>query len=282
MGCGAAVLWACAGLLSAPAARIAGPARAFLWTSTSGVVIALAVALLTGLPSGDASDWALVGVAGVAYAAGTGLWMLAVSAGRVSIVVPIVACDGAIAALLAITTGTVLPAAVWFGLAAMASGIVLVTTSGGDETSEELAFGAGRARPLTRTVAMAGGAAVMFGVVFFASGQATSIEPIWVVAITRCVQLVVAAPVCLALGQVSFPSEAWRQVLAYGFVDAGAYMLYVTAAGHNLAVASVAASQYAALTAVGAVLLFKERLARLQLAGIGIVLASIAFIAAQA
>lgn len=281
LGSAAALLWASAGLLSAPASRLAGPALAFAWTSASGVAMALPVALVTGFPSADAGDWALVGVAGLAYAAGTGLWMLGVQGGRVSIVVPIVACDGAIAALLAAFAGASLPHAVWLGLAGMVAAIVLITASGDHDQSEELAFTAGPQRPMATTVLIALIAAVLFGVVFFASGKVSSMEPIWVVALVRCVQVIIAVPVCLSIGRFTPPRGAWRYILGYGFVDAAAYVLYVTAAGHDLAVASVAASQYAALAAVGAVLVFRERLLPAQILGVGALLISVVFVAAQ-
>jgi drug/metabolite transporter (DMT)-like permease len=55
---------------------------------------------------------------------------------------------------------------------------------------------------------------------------------------------------------------------------------YTLGARHELAIAAVLASQVAALAAVGAYFLFGERLTRLQLAGLVIVVAGVATLSA--
>jgi drug/metabolite transporter (DMT)-like permease len=282
LGSGAAVLWAGGSLLSAPASRVAGTATAFLWTSATGAAVALVLAMLTGLPSGSGSDWALVVLAGVTYAGGTALWILGVNAGRVSVVVPIIACDGAIAAVLAALTGSTLPLVVALALACMVLGILLVTAGGPQDPDERLPFATRAMRPLPQTILIAAGSAVFFGVVFFASGRATGMEPLWIVAISRTIPVLVALPLCVAVGRVLPPARAWRFIVPYGVLDALGYILYVVGSGDGLAVASVAASQYAALAALGAVVVFKERLLKPQIAGLGVLVVSVAVIGAYA
>jgi drug/metabolite transporter (DMT)-like permease len=281
LGTGAAVLWGGAALLSAPAARLAGPARAFFWTSAAATATALPFALAEGLPTGDASDWLLVLTAGVAYTGATGLWMLAVSAGQVSVVVPIIASDGALSAVLAALTGASFPATVALALAVMVLGIILVTAGAANDSAEDLPFTSSPPRAVNTTVAMALTAAVLFGWVFYASGKATGMPPAWVVAISRAIPTMCALPLCLAAGAVRPPARSWRFIVTYGMGDAGGYLLYVRGAAAGLAVASVSASQYAAVAAIGAVVVFKERLLRPQVAGIGLLVLSTAVIGAR-
>lgn len=282
LGSLAAVLWGCTSVVSAPAARITTPFVAWFWTSIAGFTIALPVALATGLPTFRGDDLALVVIAGVAYAAGSGFWLLALSAGRVSIVVPIVATDGAIAAVLATLNGASIGATVAIALAAMVIGIVLVTVGARQEGEPGvLAFSTKAARPLPVTVAISLLGAGAFGLVFFTSGETSGLAPIWVVALARLVQAVCALPIWLVRRRPTPLPEAWRYIVAYGVLDVSAYALYVTGAGHNVAVAAVAASQYAALAVIGAIIVFRERIAGIQMIGIAMLLASIVFVAAQ-
>jgi drug/metabolite transporter (DMT)-like permease len=74
----------------------------------------------------------------------------------------------------------------------------------------------------------------------------------------RAAPLVVAAGLCEVLGFVSF----------------------TLGARHGIAVAAVLASQFAAIAAVAAYVLFGERLARVQIAGVAAIVAGVAVLSA--
>ena len=56
--------------------------------------------------------------------------------------------------------------------------------------------------------------------------------------------------------------------------------MFALGSRHGIAVSAVLASQFAALAALAAYLLFHERLARSQLAGIGVIAAGVAILTA--
>ena len=69
-------------------------------------------------------------------------------------------------------------------------------------------------------------------------------------------------------------------VVASGLCEVGGAAAFVLGARHSIAVTSVLASQFAALAAVAAFVLFRERLTRVQLAGIAIIAAGVAALSA--
>jgi drug/metabolite transporter (DMT)-like permease len=58
------------------------------------------------------------------------------------------------------------------------------------------------------------------------------------------------------------------------------FFSYTDGSRHGIAIASVLSSQFAAVAALGAFLLFKERLSRLQLLGVVVVVAGVALLSA--
>jgi drug/metabolite transporter (DMT)-like permease len=281
-GGAAALIWGATALTSAPAARLAGPWRAMLWMSLAAAVLTALAALPTGTPGGDASDWSLVVAAGVAYTASTAFWLSAVRGGHVSLITPIIACDGALAAVLAVTTGEPLSSAAAVALGAMVFALILVARDeAAPATVSEARFTFTVERPLRITVLLAVLTAVSFAIVFFTSGKISGIHPLWVVAAARTFPCVYALAVSRREGPLLPPDGTWRWILACGITDALAYVAYLYAARGVLAVAAVAASQYAAAAAIGGVWLLGERLVRRQWFGIAMLIAAAAVIASQ-
>jgi drug/metabolite transporter (DMT)-like permease len=223
----------------------------------------------------------MIVVAGLGYLGGIGLFLLAVSKGNVSLVTPIVACDGAIGTLMAAATGATISATVGLALGIMVTGILLVTRANPVAEDRVEAPFAVKLRPPAVTAAIAAGAATCFGVVFVASGRIDGVSALWVTAIARAFPMAGGLILCLRAGRLLPDRAAWKWLVAFGLVDTGGYLVYVYAARADTAIAPVAASQYAALAAIGAVLLLRERLSRLQLGGVVMLLAGIALIASQ-
>lgn len=285
LGCTAALLWAAVSLTSAPAVRAGDPWVTALWTSVAATVVSVLLALPSGLPSAGGSDLAYVVLAGAAYTGGTTMWMASVAGGQVSLVVPIVAADGAIAAVLAVLAGQRLSAPAAIALGGMAMGIVLI--GAGSPRAPAPGPRALRIRPpahrsLGRTVAIAGSSAVCFGVVFFAAGRVGTMQPMWVVALSRSIPSICLLALCLRRGTLAPAARTWRWILPCGALDATGYAAYVLAARHDLAVAAVATSQYAAVGAIAGFALLGERLSKRQVAAIALLAVSAGVIAATA
>jgi drug/metabolite transporter (DMT)-like permease len=64
-------------------------------------------------------------------------------------------------------------------------------------------------------------------------------------------------------------------VAVSGVCEVAGFALFAFGARHGIAVAAVLSSQFAAIAAVGAFVLFRERLTRLQLTGVALVAAGV-------
>src|SRR5215213_8191718 len=120
LGCLGALAWGVGSMLSAPSARILGVGGSVLWLSAAaaltGAVLALAI---SGPPRVATHDLPYLGLGVLALLGATHLWALVTQRSDVSLATPIVACDGAVAACIAVVAGQRLPAVAYAGLAAM-------------------------------------------------------------------------------------------------------------------------------------------------------------------
>ncbi len=266
LGIATALLWGTSALTSARASRADGPMTVLVWYFGMGALVAVPVAFLSGTPSAPGSDWAWATGAGVAYTVGALLWLVAVESGKVSIVTPIVATDGAIAAVVSVLRGEELSAAIAVGLVVIVTGIVLVSAREGVHISGSRS---------ARIVIVAVLAAVAFGLTFVAGAEPGALSPLWVVAASRLVALPLAAPLALARGRLRPSRAALPWIAVSGVCDILGYAAFVEGSRSSLAIASVSASQYAVVAIVGGMLAFRERFTRLQAAGIALTLAGV-------
>ena len=81
--------------------------------------------------------------------------------------------------------------------------------------------------------------------------------------------------VASAIGLVARKGWAWPLVLLSGCCEVLGFASYAEGSRHGIAVSAVLASQFAALAAVGAFLVFHERLARVQLAGVAAIVVGV-------
>jgi drug/metabolite transporter (DMT)-like permease len=90
--------------------------------------------------------------------------------------------------------------------------------------------------------------------------------------------LVIALPLALS-GRLRIERRAVPLVLVAGVLEALGSVVYVVGAQHGVATAAVLSSQFAAMAAVGAFILFGERLARVQVAGVAVIAVGIGVLA---
>jgi drug/metabolite transporter (DMT)-like permease len=286
LGCLAALCWGCAVLASVPPSRVLGPWPGALWLSLFGATVAIVVALPSGAPAGATSDWAFAIVAGIAYAGAITCYFVAIDGAHISLVTPIIACDGAIAAVAAVLTGAEVTLPIALALGLMVGSLVTIARSRARLTAADTRFVTSRPRPIERSVIVALGCAVCFATVFVTSGKAHGMDALWVVAVSRGVSFLCVLLCVLLLvrpGRMSVPGRrelAWLALAA--LLDIGGYVAYVYAARAALPVAAVSASQYAAVSAIGAVAAFGERLSRPQIIGVVGLIAGAALIASYA
>jgi drug/metabolite transporter (DMT)-like permease len=225
-----------------------------------------------------ASAWAWLALSGGGNVAGLVLVYRALRIGQVSLVAPLVSTEGAIAAVIALVAGETVAPAVIVALAVIAAGVCVAaipaTTPAGEPVSSHRA-GHGRA------VGLAALAAAIFGASLYATGRAGSEVPsAWVVLSARAIgTAALVAPLALA-GRLRIAAGTAPLLLASGVAEVLGFFSFTWGARHGIAVASVLSSQFAALSLLGAYLVFGERLGRLQLGGVAVVIVAVAALSA--
>jgi drug/metabolite transporter (DMT)-like permease len=260
-GLGAAVAWAVTMLTAARASPLIGSWSTLAWVMLTGLIVVGPVALVEGKPDaldGGALTWLVI--AGVGNITGLLLVYTGLKIGKVGVVSPISSAEGAVAAVFAV-------------LAAVAVGIVLAARPPAER--EE----AGRDDPRAAWFAL--GAALAFGAGLYATGRASLDLPIaWAVLPPRLLGVVlVTIPLALA-GKLRLTRAAVPYVVGSGIAEVVGFASYAIGARHDIAIAAVLASQFAALAAIGAAVLFKERLTRTGVAGVIVIAIGVAVVSA--
>ncbi len=131
------------------------------------------------------------------------------------------------------------------------------------------------------SVGLATLAALSFGIGLFATGRLGASLPVgWALLPPRLVG-VVAVTIPLALtGRLRLTRPAVPLVVAAGLAEVLGFACYVAGARHGIAVAAVLGSQFAAIASVAAYVFFRERLTRLQLGGVGLIVLGVAALTA--
>jgi drug/metabolite transporter (DMT)-like permease len=273
-GLGAAAAWAASTLSSSRSARIIGAPSAVAWLALVGLLVTAPVVGAEGIPArldGASAGW--LALAGAGNVAGLMLAYLAYRRGDVALIAPVIATEGAIAAVIAIATGERIQLPTAIVLALIAAGIALAARAAPPSRGAQAAVDA--ASP-TGVVALAALAAICFGASLYATGHVSSKLPLaWVVLPARLLAAVfLAAPLALA-GRLRITQRAAPLVVVAGLCEVLGFASFTLGARHDIAVAAVLSCQFAAISAVAAYLLFRERLARPQLAGVLLLMAGV-------
>ena len=264
------------------------------WVMVVGVIVGLPIAAVSPGPETlEPSTLALLGLAGICYVVGLQLTYAALRIGKVSIVAPIVATEGAVAALIAVALGDPIGIVAGLMLAVIAAGVVAVhprTRPGGcarrrlrhrRPTPSTARDRDGRAaprrprRPSARSTpdeprCCRSSAALVFGVGLVAAGKSAALVPVaWVALSARLVGIVVVViPLLMQRRLRRDPRGACRSSSSRASREVFGSMLSAWGSRDSIAIAAVMGSQFAAIAAVAAYFLFGERLGRLQVAGV--------------
>lgn len=257
-----AVLFATSTLSTSRAVRII-PAQSIVGTSMLiGLVLTIPFAIADGIPDGlRGASIAWFVVSGLGNVGGLLLVNAALKVGKVGIVAPIVATEGAISAVFAAVLGeSIAPIAV-FVLLMIVAGVVLSAVAPDPGPLEH-------ERPV-RASLLATAAAVAFGVSLFATGYLSDALPTsWLLLPARIIGVLVLAIPLVILRRLQMRRRALPFVVVIGFAEVLGFAAFTIGARDSVAIASVLASQFASIGAVAAYLLFKERLGALQITGV--------------
>ncbi len=278
-GLGAALSWAIATLVSSRSSRMIGPMSVLGWVMAVGWIAAIGPALLARPVELGTSELVGLVVVGLSHNLGLLLAYKALSIGRVSIVAPITATEGALAAVISVAFGEPLTAAMAVLLAVISIGVVMAAA----ERSADPATPSAHEPEATRRAALfAIAAAVTFSVGLVIAGRlgGAGVPPAWVMLVSRTVGVTVIFLPLVLTRRLRLTRPALPFVVIAGVLEVFGGAIYVVAASEGVAVAAVLSSQFAAIAAVGAFLLFRERLQRIQLIGVITVAVGITALAA--
>jgi len=267
LGLTAAGCWGIPDVWLAQATRRLGAFPTVFGSVLIGIVVIAPAGLFVDLPGWKTRGVLLAALVGALTACGYQAGFTAFRHGAVSIVAPIIACEGAVAAAISIAAGEKLRAAVLGLLGLAVVGVVLAA----------MGEGGGRAGAVPAAVA-----AGIWGVILALSGPVSDdLGVFWGFLLVRAFALAWMLPLALPAGlALRWRQDPWR-VAAWGIGDSCAYLAFVAAANRGpVSVASVLAAQFATVAVVVATAFFGERPRARQIVGVALVIAAVSAIAA--
>lgn len=273
-GLGTAILFATSSLLSSRAVKIIDSWSVVAWTMLVGLIVTLPFVLWSGIPSdlsGEDAGWLLA--SGVGNVTGLVFAALAFRVGKVGIITPILATEGALAAVIAALLGESIAPIIAFLLLVIVCGVVLAAIAPDPAPLVH-------ERPVLAVILATCGALV-FGVALYASGHLSGELPIsWVLLPARLVGVLALAIPLALMHRLNLTRATAPLVIGMGLSEVIGFTFFAIGAQYQVAITSVLASQFAPIAAVLAYVLFKERLGRLQITGVAVIVVAVAVLTA--
>ena len=271
LGLSTAVLWGVPDVPLAVAVRRIGPTAVLAGSLILGTLLIAPVGLFIDFPGLTERGLLLAALDGLLMAAAYGIAYNAFARCPISIVTPIISCEGAAAAAIAIAFGERPGIEMAVLLVIAVIGVVLVGTSG--RTG---------ARVSGPGVWFAVTAAVLWGFILYLGGPVTDeLGVFWGFLIVRTFASLAMVPFLLRRDiRTGIRSEPWR-ILIWAAGDTGGNLCYFAAAASGpVALAGVLAAQFALFGTLAGVIGLGERLKVHQWVGVGVVVAAVTGIAA--
>lgn len=294
-GLAAAVMWAAANLVSSRSSRLIGASSTLGWMMLVGLVLGLPFALVSGpLPPLTPILWVWMAGSGLGGVAGLLCLYRGLRIGKIGVVTAIASTEGAMAAMIAVVAGERLTWLVAVMLCVITAGVAAVAFATG--TAEAALQAAGEApavvptqnagrraalTPETRAILFGSAAAFCFGFGIYATGQLGAALPPFVAILPVRIVGVVGVLIPLAVtGRLRITRAALPMVVAIGLAELLGNVAFVIGAKESIAIAAVLASQYAAVAAVAAFFIFRERLSLHQRSGVVAIALGVAILTA--
>jgi drug/metabolite transporter (DMT)-like permease len=270
-GLGAAAFFATATLCSSRSSRLIPPGSVLAWVMLTGLVVTIPALAFVDRPqhvTGSQAGW--LAVSGTGNVVGLLFAYSALRIGKVALVAPILSTEGALAAVIAVMDGEPLKTASAVLLAFIVVGVALAAAA--PDTDRQVSDAS-----RLRSIVFASCGALAFGASLFGTGRASATMPVpWVLLPARLIGLVALTVPMALTRQLRITRAAVPLVVTGGLCEVLGFASYALGSRHGLAVAAVLASQFAALAGLAAVVLFRERLSRLQLSGVTIIAVGVA------
>lgn len=242
-----------------------GATSTVAWMMLVGLLVTTPLAAASGpVPEITPRLAVWLGASGMGSVVGLLLVYRGLRLGKIGVVLAIASTEGAIAAVLSVIAGYSLNIATALVLGLIAIGIATVALAGGAavQTEEEAAaVKPARFNSEEKAALYGAAAAIAFGFSIYGTAQAGISLPVFMAVLPARVAGVgfVFVPMLLARRlQFSWQAVPFIIVIALGEVFGN--VSYVFGARDSIAIASVLASQFAAVAAIAAFFLFRERL----------------------
>jgi uncharacterized membrane protein len=270
LGLLSALVWGVAGVTGSLASRRLGATSALGWVMLLSMVAAVPLALLSGAPGRidvRVALWVLLIAAGML--GGLVCVYAGVRYGSISVVAPISATYGGVAALISIIAGEPVTVIAIASLALAVVGAILASM--GESATP------GSHYSNQRTAALLGaGAAVMWGIQLWAGGQIQDdLGASWLAGCSRVVGVLVVSLPLIARRKLLFDRSAVKYAFIAGVGEVAGFTLYLKSSAYGIAQAAVLTGQYGTVAALIGVAVLKERLRAVQYVGLAVIVVSI-------
>ena len=272
-GLGSAVMFACSTLMASRSIRMIGNNSVIGWIMLTGTIITIPFLIVSGWPDISGKNLLIMGFAGIGNIGGLFFSLRALQIGKVGLVAPIVSTEGALAAFMSALSGETLKAAVIFALVAIVVGVVIAAIA---PDPAPIAHEKPAQAVLFSTLA-----SLCFAATLFATGGLSGTIPIaWLSLPPRLAGvLLVTIPLAIS-GKLRISKKALPLVLGSGVAEVVGFSSFALGAGYSIAITSVVASQFAPIAAILAFIIFKERLGKMQINGIVLIILGVAALTA--
>jgi drug/metabolite transporter (DMT)-like permease len=263
-----ATFFATSSLCNARASRHMGSWAVVGWAMLIGLLLTIPLVVIGGIPSMDAATIAWLAISGLGNVGGLILTSFAYRMGKVGVISPIIATEGAIAAIISAAFGAPIAPLVILTLTVIVIGVIM---AGVAPDPAPLAH----ARPVLAVI-LAIACAFAFGLSLFATGHLSGGLPVGMLLIpARLIGVIVLAAPLTATRRFQLSRKAAPLVIGMGIAEVVGFICYTIAAASDIAIASVLVSQFAPIATLAAFFLFKERLGRLQILGFIVIIVGV-------
>jgi drug/metabolite transporter (DMT)-like permease len=315
-GLGAAVCWTVSALCASSASQAIGADSTLGWVMLIGLVLVIPPTAVLASPSGlSPAVVGLLAAAGATNVVGLLVEYVAFRRGKVGLVTAIASTEGMVAAVISAVAGARLSLTTGLLLGLVTLGVAVAAASpDADAPADEehppapadearppapadqeqpaappaeeqpaggVADGNSPRRRRLPWGVLAVSTALLFGVSLYTTGRAgEQVSLLWTVVPARVFGSALVAAPLTARRRLRLTRRALPLVVAAGAAEVLGVLSYALGARHDLPVAAVLSSQFAALTAVAAYFIHGQRLSRRQLAGLAAVVAGVTLLAA--
>lgn len=270
---GGALIYGCADFCGGLATRRSGVTAVVLLGQCAGLLVLLpALALVAGTLDGVSMAWGAA--AGTVGAVGLLLFYRGLAVGPMAVVAPLTAVTAAAVPVAAgVAFGERPSPLALVGVAGAVVAVALISAEGGRFPARRQLLSSGTLTAL--------GAGLAFGLLFVFLSRSGDDSGMWPLVGARAASILLLAGVIVALrGPARVERASAPLTLLAGLGDMAANVLFVLAAREGLlSITGVLFALYPAATVLLAVVVLRERLAGVQVVGLGVAMAAVTAIA---